>query len=63
MYPAPPVTIMFFERLTADPRYSLLIVCCELAQIVEGGDEQTLGAKLRAPGDEWSLQSDAKYRV
>jgi len=26
MYPAPPVAIMFFERLT---------VCCELAQIVE----------------------------
>jgi len=26
-------------------------------------DEQTLGTKLRAPGDEWSLPSDAKYRV
>ena len=27
------------------------------------GGEQSLGAKLRAPGDEWSLPSDAKYRV
>ena len=31
-------------------------------KVYSAGDEQTLGAKLRAPGDEWSLPSDAKIQ-
>ena len=37
MYPAPPVTIMFFGRLT---------VCCELAQIVEDSTGSLIDSAL-----------------